>query len=452
VAPLSFGTDGVRGRANDELTPEYALAFGRAVVRVLRPESIYLGRDTRRSGSMLAAAVGAGAASEGADVVDLGVLPTGGVAARCASDRVPGVVVSASHNPFEDNGLKALSAKGSKLASSIESEIESEIEREVARGLATMTRPTGAQVGAVRRDDAPVDTYVAGLLASAGSTRLDGLHLVVDCANGAASGIAPAVLRTLGAVVTAIGDAPDGCNINLDCGSTAPGVLAAAVLASHADLGVALDGDADRCVAVDATGHVLDGDWLLALFATDAHARGSLTGGIVVTVMSNLGLHRAMRTAGIDVVEVPLGDRHVAEALERTGWSLGGEQSGHVIFADRATTGDGVLTGMLLAQLIAERGPLDQLTDGLIVPVPQLLVNVQVPDTGALADATEIWAHVEKSRAALGEYGRVLVRASGTEPLVRIMVEAENEAEMRQTAEELRVAVLEALGNPRVPG
>jgi phosphoglucosamine mutase len=448
VAPLSFGTDGVRGRANDELTPEYALAFGRAVVRVLRPEQLFLGRDTRRSGAMLAAAVGAGAASEGTDVVDLGVLPTGGVAARCANDRVPGVVVSASHNPFEDNGLKALSARGSKLASSVETEIE----REVARGLATMTRPTGAQVGVVRCDDAPVDTYVAGLLAAAWPTSLDGLHVVVDCANGAASGIAPAVLRALGATVTAIGDAPDGCNINLNCGSTAPGVLAAAVLATHADLGVALDGDADRCVAVDATGHVLDGDWLLALFATDAHARGSLTGGIVVTVMSNLGLHRSMRTAGIDVVEVPLGDRYVAEALERTGWSLGGEQSGHVIFADRATTGDGVLTGLLLAQLVAERGPLDRLTDGLLVPVPQLLVNVQVPDTGALADATEVWAHVEKLRAAMGEHGRVLVRASGTEPLVRIMVEAEDEAEMRQIAEELRAAVLEALGNPRAPG
>jgi phosphoglucosamine mutase len=442
VAPLSFGTDGVRGRANDELTPEYALAFGRAVIRVLRPERIFLGRDTRRSGAMLAAAVGAGAASEGADVVDLGMLPTGGVAARCAGDRSPGVVVSASHNPFEDNGLKVLSSKGSKLASSVESEIE----HEVARGLATMTRPTGAQVGVVRRDDASIDSYLAGLLAAARPTPLDGLHVVVDCANGAASGIAPSVLDSLGARVTAIGDDPDGCNINLNCGSTAPAVLAAAVLESHADLGIALDGDADRCVAVDATGHVLDGDWLLALFATDAHERGSLNGGIVVTVMSNLGLHRAMQAAGIGVVEVPLGDRHVAEGLERTGWSLGGEQSGHVIFADRATTGDGVLTGVLLAQLVAERGPLERLTEGLLVPVPQLLINVQVPDTDALGAASQVWAHVEKSRASLGESGRVLVRASGTEPLVRIMVEAEDEAEMRQIAEELRVAVLDALG------
>jgi phosphoglucosamine mutase len=448
VAPLSFGTDGVRGLANDELTPEYALAFGRAVVRVLHPSQIHVGRDTRRSGAMLAAAVSAGAASEGADVTDLGVLPTGGVAARCAADRIPGVVVSASHNPFEDNGLKVLSAKGAKLAAAVESEIE----REVARGLATMTRPTGAHVGVVRRDDAPVDTYVDALLAAARPTRLEGLHVVVDCANGAASGIAPVVLRALGARVTAIGDAPDGCNINLGVGSTAPAVVAAAVVESHADLGIALDGDADRCIAVDSTGHVLDGDWLLALFAMDAHARGSLNGGIVVTVMSNLGLHRAMRVAGIDVVEVPLGDRHVAEALERTGWSLGGEQSGHVIFADLATTGDGVLTGMLLAQLVAEHGPLHRLTDGLLVPVPQLLVNVQVPDTGALADAAEVWVHVEKSRAALGEHGRVLVRASGTEPMVRIMVEAEDDAEMRRTAEELRAVVLAALGDPLAPG
>ena len=448
MAPLSFGTDGVRGRANDELTPEYALAFGRAVIRVLRPGRLFLGRDTRRSGPLLAAAVAAGAASEGADVVDLGVLPTGGVAARCAEDQTPGVVVSASHNYFEDNGLKVLSPKGAKLASSVEAEIE----LEVARGLAMTARPTGAQVGVVRRDDASADAYVAGLLAAARPTRLDALHVVVDCANGAASGIAPLVLRTLGARVTAIGDDPDGCNINLDCGSTAPAVLAAAVVESGAVLGVALDGDADRCVAVDARGHALDGDWLLALFATDAHERGALSGGIVVTVMSNLGLHRAMRAAGIDVVEVPLGDRHVAEGLERTGWSLGGEQSGHVIFADRATTGDGVLTGVLLAQLVAERGPLDRLTDGLLVPVPQLLINVQVPDTGALAGAQEVWAHVEKSRAALADSGRVLVRASGTEPLVRIMVEAEDAEEMHRIAEELRVAVLDALGNRQPPG
>jgi phosphoglucosamine mutase len=448
VAPLSFGTDGVRGRANDELTPEYALAFGRAVVRVLHPAQILIGRDTRRSGAMLAAALGAGAASEGTDVLDLGVLPTGGVAARCARERVPGVVVSASHNPFEDNGLKLVSERGAKLASAIESEIE----LEVARGLATMTRPTGARVGAVRCDDAPVDTYLAGLLAAARQTSLDGLHVVVDCANGAASGIAPAALRALGARVTSIGDAPDGCNINLACGSTEPSALASAVLETHADLGIAVDGDADRCIAVDANGRVLDGDWLLALFATDAHDRGSLNGGIVVTVMSNLGLHRAMRAAGIEVAEVPLGDRHVAEALERTGWSLGGEQSGHVIFADRATTGDGVLTGMLLAQLVAERGPLGSLTDGLLVPVPQLLVNVLVPDASALADAIQVWMLVEKARATLGEHGRVLVRASGTEPLVRIMVEAEDEAEMRQTAEELRTAVVDALGIRPTPG
>ena len=448
MAPLSFGTDGVRGRANDELTPEYALAFGRAVIRVLRPKGLYLGRDTRRSGAMLAAAVAAGAASEGADVVDLGVLPTGGVAARCAGDLLPGVVVSASHNLFEDNGLKALSLRGSKLAASVESEIE----REVARGLATTTRPTGARVGVVTRDDASADAYIAGLLSAARATPLDGLNVVVDCANGAASGIAPAVLVSLGARVTAIGDQPDGCNINADGGSTSPSVVAAAVLEAHADLGIALDGDADRCVAVDASGHVLDGDWLLALFATDARRSGTLNGGIVVTVMSNLGLHRAMRAAGIDVVEVPLGDRHVAEALDRTGWTLGGEQSGHVIFADRAPTGDGVLTGLLLAQVVAERGPLDKLTNGLLVPIPQLLVNVRVPDTGALAGAEEVWAHVEKSRAALGEHGRVLVRASGTESLVRIMVEAEDDAEMRHVAEELREAVLEALGNGLPPG
>ena len=448
--PLVFGTDGVRGRANDELTPEVAVAFGRAVVRTLGTATLLVGRDTRRSSAMLAASVCAGAASEGADVVDLGVLPTPGVAGHCVRLDAPGVVVSASHNPFADNGLKVLSAAGCKLDVDVEAAIEAAFAafREGPHG---SRRPTGRGVGRVRLDDRAHDWYAARLADAAGGASLRGLHVVVDCANGAASGIAPEVFASLGATVTAIGDEPDGCNINDKVGSTAPQALADAVVAAGADLGVAVDGDADRCVAVDGAGRILDGDWLLALFATDRKRTGTLGGGVVVTVMSNLGLHHALRDAGIEVVEVPVGDRHVAEALGRTGWLLGGEQSGHVVFADRATTGDGVLTGLLLAALVADRGPLTTLTDGLVVPVPQVLVNVEVADASALAAATGVWEDVEAARAELGDSGRVVLRASGTEPLVRVMVEAEDEAQLQRLVGQLRASVLQALGPPSTP-
>jgi phosphoglucosamine mutase len=449
--PLLFGTDGVRGRANDELTPEVAVAFGRAVVRTLGGATLLVGRDPRRSSPMLAAAVCAGAASEGADVADLGVIPTAGVAAHCVRLAAPGVVVSASHNPYGDNGLKVLAGSGRKLDASVESAIETALLS--ARGAgASRARPTGRGVGLVRAVDDARSWYASELLAAASGASLSGLRVVVDCANGAASGIAPEVFAELGATVTSIGDDPDGCNINDKVGSTAPQALADAVVAAGADLGVALDGDADRCIAVDATGRVLDGDWLLALFATHRHRAGTLGGGVVLTVMSNLGLHHALRDASIQVVEVPVGDRHVAEALARTGWMLGGEQSGHVVFADRATTGDGILTGLLLAQLIAVSGPLATLTDGLLVPVPQVLVNVDVADTTSLDDAAAVWAAVADAQHELGERGRVLVRASGTEPLVRLMVEAEDEAMLQRIVDVLRASVLDALGPPTAPG
>jgi len=449
--PLLFGTDGVRGRANDELTPEVAVAFGRAVVRTLGTSALLVGRDTRRSSPMLASAVCAGAASEGAEVSDLGVLPTAGVAAHSVRAGDPGIVVSASHNPYGDNGLKVLAGSGRKLGASVEAEIERAFE---ASRLAPSSgpRPAGRGVGTVHPVDDARSWYVSQLLAAAGATRLEGLRIVVDCAHGAASGIAPEVFASLGARVTSIGDDPDGCNINDKVGSTAPQSLADAVVAAGADLGVALDGDADRCIAVDAAGRVLDGDWLLAMFATDRQREGTLQGGVVVTVMSNLGLHHALRDAGIEVVEVPVGDRHVGEALARTGWVLGGEQSGHVVFADRATTGDGVLTGLLLAQLVAARGPLASLAEGLIVPVPQLLVNVEVADAGALDGAASVWDDVARAQRELGERGRVVLRASGTEPLVRLMVEAEDEGVLRRIVEELRTSLLRALGAPRAPG
>jgi phosphoglucosamine mutase len=448
--PLLFGTDGVRGRANDELTPEVAVAFGRAVVRTLGDATLLVGRDTRRSSPMLAAAVCAGAASEGADVADLGVLPTPGVAAHCVRHGDPGVVVSASHNPYGDNGLKVLAGSGRKLDASVEVAIEAAFASVRREGPAS--RPTGRGVGIVRAVEDARSWYVAQLLRASGGTSLAGLRVVVDCAHGAASGIAPDVFAALGASVTAIGDDPDGCNINDKVGSTSPQALADAVVAAGADLGVALDGDADRCIAVDASGRVLDGDWLLALFATHRRRADTLGGGVVVTVMSNLGLHHALRDAGIEVVEVPVGDRHVAEALARTGWILGGEQSGHVVFADRATTGDGVLTGLLLAQLVAANGPLASLTEGLLVPVPQVLVNVDVADAAALDDATSVWEAVAAAQRELGDRGRVLVRASGTEPLVRLMVEAEDETALQRIVDALRTSVLDALGAPPAPG
>jgi phosphoglucosamine mutase len=449
--PLVFGTDGVRGRANDELTPEVAVAFGRAVVRILGVPTLIVGCDTRRSSSMLSAGVCAGAASEGANVLDLGVLPTPGVAAHCVRNDAPGIVVSASHNPFADNGLKVLDRDGRKLDVAIESAIEHAF-TSLRESPHDPGRPVGRGVGSVRAVGDARSWYEQQLLAAAGHTRLDGLRVVVDCANGAASGIAPAVFAALGADVTAIGDEPDGCNINDKVGSTAPQALADAVVAAGADVGVAVDGDADRCIAVDGTGRVLDGDWLLALFATDRSAAGTLGGGVVVTVMSNLGLHHTLRDAGIEVVEVPVGDRHVAEALARTGWALGGEQSGHVVFADRAATGDGMLTGLMLAQLVATRGPLHVLTDGLLTLVPQVLVNVKVADASTLGDAATLWADVAIAERELGDRGRVLLRASGTEPLVRLMVEAEDEAMLHRIVEQLRSSVLAALGSSADPG
>ena len=447
MAPLTFGTDGVRGLANAELTPEFALALGRAVARSLPAKELLVGRDTRRSSAMLSAALCAGAASEGAEVVDVGVLPTPGVAALCAQRRVPGVVVSASHNSFEDNGIKVLAEGGVKLAAEVEAAIEVELEALWAAPDAT-ARPTAGAVGLVRTDDGARGAYIESILRAAGATSLSGLRIAVDCANGAASGIAPHVLGELGATVTSVGDAPDGCNINDGVGSTAPGALVDAVLASGANLGISLDGDGDRCIAVDSSGRVLDGDWLLALFATQRKQRGALIGGVVVTVMTNLGFHHAMRDVGIPVEEVPVGDRHVVEGLARTGWQLGGEQSGHIVFADRATTGDGLLTGILLAQLVATSGPLSSLVEGLLTPVPQLLVNVVVDDAGHLCDATDVWEAVERHQAELGDRGRVLLRASGTESLVRIMVEAQDDADAHRVADSLRTVVVGALGAP----
>lgn len=451
-----FGTDGVRGVANADLTPELALAIGRASARVLGPPTFLVGRDTRRSGTLLQAALSAGLAAEGVDVVDLGVLPTAGVA-YCAADRgTPAAMVSASHNPFADNGIKLFGTAGTKLAVAMEAAVEAAVEAELGDVLApggppdqdARRGPVGAAVGTVGADPSGVEDYRRHLVGALEGRRLDGLHVVVDCANGAASAIAPEVVAALGARVEQVSCRPDGVNINDRCGSTHPEAVARAVVEHRADLGLAFDGDADRLVAVDDTGTVVDGDALLALFAVDMAERGELTGdAVVVTVMSNLGFHHAMSQRGIAVRQTPVGDRQVLEALDAEGLALGGEQSGHIVFRRRATTGDGILTGLVLADVVVRSGRrLRQLVDGLVTRVPQVLVNVTVADPARLAAAETVWAAVAEIEAELGDGGRVLLRPSGTEPLVRVMVEAPTGAGAADAARRLCQVVEGALG------
>ena len=443
-----FGTDGVRGVANEELTAELALALGRATARVLPSVAFVVGRDTRRSGPLLQAALSAGLATEGADVIDLGVLPTPGVAHLAERRGVPGAMVSASHNPFGDNGIKLFSALGTKLAVETEAEVERELESILEDPERPPRRPTGRGVGRIIIDPDAVDLYRDHLLAATDGGTLAGLDIVVDCANGAASVVAPEGLAGLGATVTTLHNDPDGININDKCGSTDPGELARTVTARGADLGLALDGDADRVIAVDHTGAIVDGDVLLALFALDLADRGQLAGNtVVVTVMTNLGFRLTMEGRGIGVRETDVGDRHVLAALDADGLSLGGEQSGHIIFRSRSTTGDGTLTGILVADLMRRSGrSLADLARGLVVRVPQVLVNVPIPQPGRLTDCVEVWDEVAKLQATLGAEGRVLLRASGTEPLVRVMVEARDEAQANAVAAQLAGFVEAALG------
>jgi phosphoglucosamine mutase len=426
VARIRFGTDGVRGVANVELTTDLVLGLGRAIGRTMTATTFVVGRDTRRSGPMLQAALSAGLASEGADVVDVGVLPTPALAWLSAMRGVPAVVISASHNPFTDNGIKVFAAGGVKLSAEEESAIEDELERVLdpsARGPRTLE---GHSVGTLAAEPGIEDSYVDHLGSLVEGRRLDGMRLVVDSANGAASGLAARVYERLGAEVVAIGCDPDGTNINAGCGSTSTGTLATAVVEHGAHLGLALDGDADRLLAVDHGGRVVNGDELLALFALDLAERGKLAGNtVVVTVMSNLGFRLAMEERGIVVEETPVGDRHVLAALDKHGFALGGEQSGHIVFRRLATTGDGLLTGLVLADLVSRKGkPLAELLDGLVVRVPQVLINVPVPNTELLDTAEAVWSAVAEEEERLGDGGRVVLRPSGTEPLVRVMVEA----------------------------
>lgn len=439
---LKFGTDGVRGVANRELTPELALNLGRAAARVLGGRRWVIGRDPRRSGPLLAAALASGLASEGVHVADLGVLPTPGVAHVSAADGVGAAMISASHNPFGDNGIKLFAPGGRKLRDDVESALEAEL---TALGVSgdPRPRPEGAEVGTLVQDPTGRERYrehlVHGVL---DGRRLDGLHVVIDAANGAASGLATDVLTALGARVDAIHDQPNGININDQCGSTHPDDLQRAVIEAGAQLGLAFDGDADRVLAVDAAGELVDGDQIIAVCAIDFQQRGLLVDDtVVVTVMSNLGFRHGMAAHGIEVVETSVGDRYVLEALDEGGYSLGGEQSGHVIFRRLASTGDGLLTGLAVLDLVARSGrTLADLAASAMTRLPQVLINVRTPskDPNLIARLADPLAAAE---ARLDGRGRVLLRASGTEPLMRVMVEAPTEDEARKAANELAAQV-----------
>jgi phosphoglucosamine mutase len=424
-----FGTDGVRGLANAELTPELVLALSGAAARVLadhglghRPVAV-VGRDPRASGEMLEAAVTAGLTAAGADVLRVGVLPTPAVAHLVAEFRADlGVMISASHNPMPDNGIKLFAAGGRKLPDAVEDEITGRLDDRV------IDRPTGARIGRVRDVPEAAGRYVDHLLLATPQA-LDGVRVVVDCAHGAASEVAPQVYRRAGADVVAMHAQPDGLNINEGCGSAHLDQLRKAVLAEHAAIGIAHDGDADRCLAVDAVGEVVDGDQIMAVLALAMRESGELIEDtLVTTVMSNLGLHLAMRRHGVVVRTTPVGDRYVLEELAAGGFSLGGEQSGHVVLPGYATTGDGLLTALLLMARMASSGRSLADLAGVLTRLPQVLINVAVADKAAVAVAPAVADAIAGAQVELGETGRVLLRPSGTEQLVRVMVEAPTES------------------------
>jgi phosphoglucosamine mutase len=437
--PRIFGTDGVRGLANGHLTAELALDLSVAAARVLadrgefeghRPLAV-VGRDTRISGQFLEHAVVAGLASAGVDVLRLRVLPTPAVAYMTqALGADLGVVISASHNPMPDNGIKFLARGGLKLDDAVEKQIEQHLDED-------WDRPLGGQVGRVTPYANPVEEYVEHLVSTI-EKPLTGIKVVLDCAHGAAHAAGPAALRAAGAEVVAIGTEPDGLNINDGCGSTHLGPLHAAVIEHGADVGFALDGDADRCLAVDHEGNEVDGDQIMAILAIGMAETGHLAKNTVVaTVMSNLGFVQAMKAAGIGVRQTKVGDRYVLEAMRVSGYSLGGEQSGHVIMSEYATTGDGILTALHVLERMAVTGASLQSLASVVTRLPQVLVNVPDVDKARADDDPIVAAAVAEEEAALGESGRILLRPSGTEALVRVMVEAATQAEAQAVAERL---------------
>ena len=430
---ITFGTDGVRGVANDGLEPEDALRLGLAAARLFGGP-IVVGRDTRLSGGMLSYSLAAGAASGGAKVLDLGVLPTPGIAALAPllGAALAGVV-SASHNPYQDNGIKFFSGGGSKLSDEEEREIES------LTGDPHPGRPTGSGVGAVERLEDATRRYVEEILGRL-RPRVENMRVLLDCANGAAYEAAPLALGELGAEITLVANRPNGTNINEGCGSTHVQLLDA----SGHDVAFAFDGDADRVLAVDEKGAVVDGDRIIAILARDRKERGALAGGVVVTVMSNLGFFKAMDSLDIPYGVTPVGDRHVAEAIRLRGASVGGEQSGHVILSEYVTTGDGLVTALALLDVMARSGkPLSELA-GVMEVYPQELINVKVADAAsakAVATSEPVERAVSEAEGRLGGEGRILLRPSGTEPVVRVMVEHQDEAVCRRVCEEVAAVV-----------
>jgi phosphoglucosamine mutase len=449
VSGRLFGTDGVRGLANRDLTAELALSLSAAAAHVLgdtgglavgggRPTAV-VGRDPRASGEFLEAAVVAGLASAGVDVLLAGVLPTPAIAYLTERHGASlGVMLSASHNAMPDNGIKFFDAHGFKLPDAIEDVIETRLHE-------PWDRPLGGGVGRVRTLPSAGQDYLEHVL-DVVRTPLTGLSVVVDCANGAASTVSAEAMRRAGAHVVAIHASPDGLNINEGCGSTHLDDLIAAVLEHGADIGIAHDGDADRCLAVDAEGHVIDGDQILAILALGMRDRGTLARDTVVaTVMSNLGFRLAMEEQGIAVVTTAVGDRYVLEEMRAQGYALGGEQSGHVVVLDRATTGDGVLTALALLDRMAETGSSVKDLAAVMTRLPQVLINVDGVDRSRLAESAEVKAVVETVERELGNAGRVLLRPSGTEPLVRVMVEAPTAEAARDAAEAIAAAVRASL-------
>ena len=442
---LRFGTDGVRGVANRELTPELVTALGRAAVRVLGADEPYVvGRDTRRSGPMLEAALVAGICAEGADVMLTGVLPTPGVAAVAQLRGAPAAMITASHNPFPDNGVKLFAVGGRKLTDDVEQAIEHELHDLTTE---TPTGPEGRGVGVSSELRDALDTYVAHVVGACEGRRFEGMRVVVDCGNGASFRAAPRVLRELGVEVEVLHAAPDGSNINAGCGSTDPSDLQRAVVSGGADLGLAFDGDGDRLIAVDETGALVDGDQLIAIAAFDLQARGRLRhDAVVVTKMSNGALHRVLRDAGIEVVEVEVGDRNVLDALAQRDLALGGEQSGHIVYADLSTTGDGILAGVQLLDVLDGTGQKLSTLAGVVDRSPQVTRSVRVAHKEQLDADRAFWRTAQAVQSELGDAGRILVRPSGTESVVRVMVEAATEEAATAAADRLATAVEAACG------
>jgi phosphoglucosamine mutase len=441
-----FGTDGIRGRTNSPaLTPEVALKAGMAAGRIFtrgeHRHRVVIGKDTRLSGYMIESALVSGFTAVGMDVFQFGPLPTPAVAMLTRSLRADlGVMITASHNPFTDNGIKFFGPDGQKLSDEVESEIEALMDGGLGEGLAQ-----GAEIGRAKRiDDAQARYIEFAKRTIPRNVRLDGMRIVIDCANGAAYKVAPEVLWELGADIVPVGTTPDGLNVNLDCGSTAPQAMCAKVREVRADFGIALDGDADRVVMADEKGNVIDGDQILALIARGWSAGGKLKGGGVVgTVMSNAGLEHYLQSLNLRLARSAVGDRYVLEEMQKGGFNVGGEQSGHIILSDVSTTGDGLVAALQVLAVLAQEGKPASEAAHLFNPLPQVLENVRFKKGLPLEDA-RVKSRIEAAGARLGANGRILVRKSGTEPLIRVMAEGEDEKLVRAVVRDIAQAIEEA--------